>query len=320
MGYSRPVAEVISDPGTAPRTSALLEESRVILTFARAAGLDDKGNYRRYVELDRAQVVWFVTASRPLAFLPKLWRFPIVGSFPYLGWFEGHQARRFVAELAADGWDVSMRPVRAYSTGGWFADPIVSTMFKPGDDAIRYLAGVLLHELVHANVLLEDQAVFNESVASFIGDELADDYLTTRFGAGSPEVLAYRAELAEERARGGRLARAYVELDALYRSQASDAEKLAGKERITAALQAELGLSQRPNNAVLQAFKTYNAGHEAFTELLTACGRSWPRFLTVVKSTPTSAFHEPHQKDLDEVVRGLAPRCALAARSAARSS
>jgi predicted aminopeptidase len=303
------VGDVLADADTPERTRVLLEESREILRFARAAGLAVKDKYEKYVELDRPQVVWFVTASRPLEFKAKVWRFPVAGGFPYLGWFDEGEARRFVAKLKREGWDVSMRPVRAYSTGGWFSDPIISTMFTRGDDAFRELAAVLLHELVHATVLIKDQAVFNESVASFSGDGLAAGYLAGRFGAGSAELRAYQEELARDRARGERRARAYAELDALYRSGAGDDVKRAGQERITAALQRELGLSRRPNNADLQAFKTYNAGQEAFAELFAACGRSWPRFLAVVKKTPRSLFPEAQARDLDGVIRALAAGC-----------
>jgi predicted aminopeptidase len=206
-----------------------------------------------------------------------------------------------------------MRPVDAYSTGGWFRDPIVSTMFTTGDDAIRALAGILLHELVHATVLVKDQAVFNESVASFIGETLAADYLVARFGASSSEVVAYHAERARRRARGERMAAAYAELDALYRSGVSAEEKRRGKARITAALEGELGLTWCPNNADLQRYRTYHTGHEALAELLSACGRDWPRFLAVLKRTPRGLFPRPHWKQLDAVIRELRPRCAAGA-------
>jgi predicted aminopeptidase len=321
LGYSRPVDEVIADRATPARTAALLEESRAILAFARRHALDPRGNYRRYVELGREAVVWFVAASRPLAFEPKVWRFPIAGSFPYLGWFEERQARRFVARLARGGWDVTIRPVRAYSTGGWFRDPIVSTMLLTDDDAVAELANVLLHELVHANVLVKDQAVFNESVASFIGDELTDAYLGERFGAASRELGRYRAELARERARGRRLARAYAELDAVYRTDAGAADKRAAKDRVTAALQDELELTHRPNNASLLAFKTYNSGHDALVALFATCGRSWPRFLAAVRAAGGAAFREPHQEALDAVIQGLGATCRAGhARGAVSSS
>jgi predicted aminopeptidase len=188
-------------------------------------------------------------------------------------------------------------------------DPIVSTMLGPEDDAIAELAGVLLHELVHANVLVPDQAVFNESVASFVGDRLTDAYLVGRFGAAAPEVAAYRAERAVASARGDRMARAYQELDALYRSDASDADKRAGKQRVTAALEDELDLARRPNNADLTAYRTYHAGHDAFAALHAACGGSWPRFLAAVRAPPRGLFPERHAKQLDAVIRALTPRC-----------
>jgi predicted aminopeptidase len=316
LGYSRPVAQVLQDPRTDPRTAALLLESRAILTFAGQNGLPSHGNYRRFVELDRNQVVWFVTASRPLAFAAKIWRFPIAGSFPYLGWFELEAARRHRDELMADGWDVYMRPVRAYSTGGWFRDPILSTMLLPGDNAVSYLSEVLLHELVHANVLVRDQAVYNESVASFIGDGLAAAYLAERFGSTSKELARYCELLDEERRSGERMARAYAELDALYRSAATPAEKQAGKDRITEELQTELHLLRRPNNASLQGFKTYHAGHEALVALFASQG-SWPRFIAAVKGVPRRAFTRPHQTELDDVFRGLAPRGGAPAAEAA---
>lgn len=315
LGYSRPIPEVLRDPKTDERTAALLREAGAIVAFAGQNGLSSHGNYRRYVELDRGQVVWFLTASRPLAFAAKVWRFPIAGSFPYLGWFAGAQAVRHREELEADGWDVYVRPVRAYSTGGWFRDPIISTMLLPNDNAIRYLAEVLQHELVHANVLVKDQAVFNESVASFIGDGLAESYLIARFGEESRDVALYRASLEAERVSGERMAKAYGELDALYKSGVSNPEKLAGKERITAALQEELHLLHRPNNASLQGFKTYNSGHDALVALFASCGKSWPRFIAAVKGADRRLFTKPHQTELDDVIKGLAPRCAVATSS-----
>jgi predicted aminopeptidase len=85
---SRPIGDVIADPRTDERTRILLGEVDHILAFAAARGLEGKGNYRRYVELDRPAVVWFMTASAPLAFEAETWSFPIAGNFPYLGWFD----------------------------------------------------------------------------------------------------------------------------------------------------------------------------------------------------------------------------------------
>jgi predicted aminopeptidase len=306
---ARPIADVLADPDTDARTVALLQEVGAIVDFGERHGLRSRGNYTRYVDLGREAVVWFITASRPLAFEPKLWRFPIAGSFPYLGWFDQRAARRHRDQLRADGWDVYVRPVQAYSTGGWFRDPVLSTMLLDEERAVRYLANTLLHELVHANVLVNDQSTFNESVASFIGDELAGAYLRERYGAGSAEVAAYQLDLADDRAQGARLARAYAELDTLYRSSATDEVKRAGKATIMSKLRAELSLRSTPNNAMLQGFKTYNSGFPQLAELFEACGRSWPRLIAAVKGAEKADFAEEQMEDLSEVIPRLSRSC-----------
>src|SRR5207248_901175 len=95
------------------------------------------------------------------------------------------------ATLKAKGYDTNERPAAAYSTGGFFPDPVLSTMIGGGDDTLPYFANTILHESVHATILINDQAFFNESLASYIADVLTDEYIATRFGPGSPEELAW---------------------------------------------------------------------------------------------------------------------------------
>lgn len=305
-GAARPISEVIADPATSPRTRVLLGEVVHIRRYAEAHGLDTRSNYTHYVELEHGAVVWFLAASRPLAFEPKVWGFPIVGSFTYLGWFSQDEARRIGRLLESEGWEIFVRPVRAFSTGGWFHDPVLSSMLSADDDAFRYLANVLFHELTHANILINDQSTFNESVASFVGDTMADDYLVSRFGAGSDEVAAFRRELAEDRQRGERMVAAYRELGALYLSSASDGDKRARKQRVVDGLAAELRLSYRPTNAMLVGFKTYNAGMDEFAALYAACGRQWPRFLAAVGTLSPSSFAREQEEDIAPVIGALA--------------
>ncbi|WP_428264749.1 aminopeptidase [Haliangium sp.] len=304
-GNAEPIDDVLADPDADPRTRVLLQEVGHVLTFAAAQGMDTKGNYRRFVDLDRRAVVWFMAASEPLAFEAKVWNFPIVGSFPYLGWFSEHEARKIAARLRRDGWDVYIRPVAAYSTGGWFRDPVLSTMFSSRDDAFRTLANVLLHELTHANLLVADQATFNESVASFVGDTMAEQYLIERFGPDSQEVAAYRQELADQRRYGARLAATYQTLNQLYQSDASDADKRAQKQALLTAVDNELGMRYRPNNASLVGFKTYNAGLDELAQLYGTCERSWTRFFAAIEGLEASWFSQPQQEDIGPVVLRL---------------
>jgi predicted aminopeptidase len=313
-GKSRPLYEVLADSDASERTRVLLAEVPHILAFARQRGLPSKGSYTRYVDLGRRQVVWFMATSQELAFEPLVWNFPIVGSFTYLGWFGLNEARRIGRLLENEGWDVHIRPSRAYSTGGWFRDPILSTMLLDGDDAFRYLSNTLVHELTHSNLLVKDQSTFNESVATFVGDVMAEEYLIARFGADSAEVLAYRQELADHRAWAARMASAYRELAALYKSHAPVAKKRARKQAVLDALERELQLSYTPNNASLIGFATYNAGMDEFGRLLGHCGQSWPRFFAALRTLTPGSFATGQQDDIDPVIARLRARpCPAAA-------
>lgn len=305
LGDARPIDQVLADPAVDRRTKALLAEVPGMLDYAAERGLESQGNYTQYVELDQPSVVWFMAASKPLAFEPRVWSFPIVGSFTYVGWFDLREARTIRRILEGDGWDVHVRRVRAYSTGGWFRDPVLSSMLSDDDDAFSGLVHVLIHELVHANILLRDQSTFNESVAKFVGDTMAEEYLSARAGADSPLVVAFRQELAERKARGEGLARSYAALAALYDSDASDARKLAEKKRIFDEMEVELRLPYRINNASLLNFKTYNAGIAEFAQLYQACDRDWLRFFAAVRTLETDSFSKEQQDDIAPVISGL---------------
>lgn len=307
----RAIDDVVNDPDTDDRTRVLLEEVGHIRKFAVEQGFDTKGNYEHYVELDRPAVVWFLTASKELAFEPRLWTFPIVGSFPYTGWFDRDEAIEMYKRLERDGWDVYVRRVRAYSTGGWFNDPVLSTMLSYEDDAFRNLANVLFHELTHANILINNQSTYNESVASFVGDQMADEYLVARFGAESEEVSLFREENAEYRVRGAGLSAVYRELETLYASDKRDSVKRKEKRRILLETENKLLLQRTPNNASLSGFKTYNAGLDEFAELYEVCGRKWKRFFKAVRTLDEASFKEEQLEEIgpviDELVKSRCP-------------
>lgn len=307
MTSSRPIDEVIADPDTDDHTRAMLLEVAGIKAYGREVGLSLEGNYGRYIELDRSASVYFVAASRPLAFEPKVWCWPIVGCFPMLGWFDLEEAIAFRKSLMNDGWEVYLRGAGAFSTAGWFRDPIVSSMIAPGENAYGDLVNVVLHELMHVTVLIEDQAYFNESVAAYTADGMADAYLVRRFGEGSPEVVAYREDLARQKVYGERLWQVYKELDALYQSSATDTEKRARKKAIIDEVERELRLVRRPNNASLIGFKTYRSGFADFEKLRAACP-SWPRFLAALKRVRKQDFQKPLQEDFAQVLDPLIKR------------
>lgn len=306
IGNARNIDDVLDDSDTDPRTRILLSEVKPVLAFIRENGLSDKGNYRKFVPLKGRAAVWFMATSQELAFEPRVWNFPIVGSFTYLGWFDFFEAHDVKRRLEREGWDVHVRPAHAYSTGGWFKDPVLSTMLSRRDSAFRDLVNVLLHETIHANILIRDQSTFNESIASFMGDVMTEQYLAERFGPESEELVLFRSESKDSHARGQEMAKAYNTLQKLYKSKRPDKEKRAEKRRILDALERDVGLRYRPNNASLIGFKTYNAGLDELAGLFAACDRDWHRFVAQIRTLKTESFGESQAEDIGPTIAKLA--------------
>jgi predicted aminopeptidase len=306
---ARPIPEAISDPKTPPLTRRLLSDIEDVRRFAWRNGLKVSGNYEKYVELDREYPVWFVNASHPLAFRAKVFSFPIVGSFPGLAWFDKKDAEQFRDSLIAEGLDVNMRGVSAFSTGGWFDDPIVWSMLSDSPGALASLVNTVLHESLHATVLVKDQQYYNESLASFVGDTMAGQYLQARSGEVMPEELrAYLQGRHFGQLRAQQLNLVYQRLDAVYKSALPDAEKYKQKQQIIDELVKEMRLMQRPNNATLIGFKLYQVGRDDFSELYKACGNNWRRFLTAAASLKSEDFGQPQRAEFGPVVDALTAR------------
>ena len=308
LGKARPIDEVVRDPDTPVRTAALLAEIPAIKQYGRSYGLTIKHNYTTYTALDRPAAVWFAGGADPLAFKPRKWCFPIVGCFAGLGWFDEDDAVKFKLQLEAEGYDAIVRPAAAYSTGGWFTDPVLSTMLGGGDDALPGLANVILHESVHATVLVPDEPFFNESFASYIADTLTNHWIADRFGPGSPEDLAWTLGEAVHLARTARLLAAYEQLKTLYASNEPRADKLAHKAEIIDALVADLQLRKRPNNASLTETRVYNGGAAPIREAHRACG-DLRKLVRAGKTLTRQDFGKTLQEDLSSLVPILAARC-----------
>lgn len=309
LHVARPLSAVKEDPTVPPRIRALLSKVPAIKRYGQLNGLTPTGNYERYADLHRPAAVWVVQGCKSLSFEPKRWAFPIVGTVPYLGFFNPEAARSFAADLAKEerDLDVTVRTASAYSTLGWFKDPVLSTMIPEGPGAFGELANVILHESVHATIYVKNQSAFDESLASFVADELTWLLVVGRSGLQSEEAKA----MIEGDERGARFVKemhlAYEALDAIYRSARSDAEKRALKEARLAELQQTLGLRRRFNNADLAGSRTYDTGRPAFERLRRACG-GLPKFLAAVRSLEEKDFQAPQQSDFDLVIDRLTER------------
>jgi predicted aminopeptidase len=186
----RPIAEVLAQPDLDPATRAKLELVEPALAYARdQLGLHVGGSYTSLATVDADQVVHVVTAAPRTRLQPLTWWFPIVGRVPYRGYFDEQDARDFAAELERAGDDTMVRPAVAFSTLGWFDDPILSTMLRDDESG---LVETLIHELTHATRYVPGQVAFNESFAMFVGLNGAERFFTARGDVDTAARVAAR--------------------------------------------------------------------------------------------------------------------------------
>ena len=172
------VQSILKDPSTPLDLSSNLQLAGQILTFANSKlSLPSNGSYADYVELDGDALVWNVVATDEFSLQAKKWCFLFAGCVPYRGFFKQHKAKHSANRLRDKGMDVLVSPVAAYSSLGWFKDPLLSSMFSGADTR---LAAYLFHELAHQRLYLKDDGQFNESYASFVEQAGVKAWLESR--------------------------------------------------------------------------------------------------------------------------------------------
>lgn len=304
LGYLHkavPLESLLTPPegssGPDPEDRTFVERILDIRRFAiEELGLQESANYTRYVAIDRDYLASVVSAAAQDSFTRHEWWFPVVGAVPYKGFFNPKDARREGEKLKKRGLDVWIRQVDAFSTLGWFSDPLYSYM---RDYPVYRLADLIIHETLHATVYLKGRSQFNEALAEFVGSEGSRLYIEKTFGLDSAE---YR-EMADSQADGA----AYValmqeliaELDALYARDTDREEKLHQKRLIIQAAQSRFdtnyetlfqsdnyrGFSRLPvNNAYLELFRLYYSGGDYLKDLYDRSGHDLPRFIALAKT------------------------------------
>jgi predicted aminopeptidase len=306
---ARPLPLVLRDERVPGQVRQVLARVPAIKAYGQSQGLEPTRNYERYSQLHRSAAVWVVQGCAPLAFEAWTWSFPVVGSVPYLGFFDEARARRYAQSLAEEqGLDVTVRTASAYSTLGWFNDPVLSTMVADGPHALGELANTVLHESVHATVYINGQSTFDESLASFVADRLTLRWLVKTLGPGAPQTRSWLERRVRSERTLARLQQGYQQLSELYASGLGEEEKRERKAQTLSALSEELGLTVPLNNADLSGYRTYGGGRAAFQQLLQACGGDMRAFLGAVGTLRESDFSSPQQENFDEVIERLAAR------------
>jgi len=306
-----PVAEVIVDPARDPALRRHLAHAEEARAFASARlGLPDNESYRLYADLGRPYVVWNVFATGEFSVAALNHCFPIAGCVAYRGHYRLGRARGAAALLRQQGLDTYVGPVEAYSTLGWFADPILAGMLRHGDDA---LAALIFHELAHQKLYVPGDTAFNESFASFVEREGLRQWHVSR---GLPPPDEHRALQDEQftrlvldtRERLRRLYASALPVDEMRRRKAAEFEALRrryrtlrdhdwqGERRYDAWIEGPL------NNAKLLPFGLYDGWLPAFAEIFRQAGEDWPRFYseTTRLARLPAAARERHLAALQE--------------------
>jgi predicted aminopeptidase len=294
---ARPIPEILAENQLDPRKKARLSFVAAVREFGQQTmGLSVDDQYTCFYDAGGRPVSWNLSASLPDRLEAHIWNFPIVGAVPYKGFFDLERAQRERNQLESNGYDVWLSPVSAYSTLGFFADPVLSTMLNYSDDG---LATLLLHELTHSTVYAPSQTDFNESLATFVGKEGSLIFLTELFGDSSRQILEARQRRLDAKAFHGFVRKLVTDLDSLYNSGMSreqiliervsvmdraKADYLSVRETLLLSPGAYDGfLDWRVNNARFLSFKRYH-DLDDFKALFSACEGDMRHFVRLSQS------------------------------------
>lgn len=305
LNKRRPLAEVLSDPATTPQTRRQLELVRRLRDFASLElGLPDNRSYRTYADLERPFVVWNVFATPELSLEPKQWCFVFAGCVSYRGYFAQDKAEKFAAGLKQAGHDIYVGGVPAYSTLGWFNDPLLNTFIHRSE---ADLAGLLFHELAHQVVYVGGDTAFNESFATVV--ELEGVQRWFEHHGTAPQAEAYRQKIRRREQFTALVLKHKARLAEIYASKPGDAEKRAGKRKIFGELRNDYAALKRGwgnhidydkwfeqdlNNAHLAAIGMYSQHVAALQKLLAQQNNDLAVFYASVRVMANLPENERH--------------------------
>ena len=316
-----PLEELAESETASDEDRRFVERVEDIRRFAMEnLGLAQSKNYTRYVKLDRDYLAAVVSACAKDSFTRYEWWFPVVGKVPYKGFFNAEDARKERVKLEKKDLDVWIRGVDAFSTLGWFRDPLYSYMKKYPD---RDLAELIIHELLHATVFLKNHSQFDEELAQFVGSEGARLYME-KISKSAGDKDADSDTAADAGAIAAADSAAYLafirsliaELDEVYKSDIPREEKLLRKEEIIARAKVRLEthydtlfktesyhfFSKLPvNNAYLELYRLYYEEDHYFKDLYEKSGRDLPKFIAAAKTLRTNKQDDP-KADLEKAL------------------
>lgn len=294
LASTRPIQELVNDPATDSALRIKLEQTKLIRDFAsRELALPDNDSYRHYVDLGRPFVVWNVSAASEFSLRPEQWCMPIVGCVSYRGFYDRQAAEQLATEMRQQGFDTYVSGVPAYSTLGYFSDPVLNTFLRFGDGEV---ARLIFHELAHQRVYVAGDTAFNESFAVTVELEGVRRWLTRN---GKPEAATYAAHRQRERQFADLVAIYRDKLGEVYAAKLSVEAKRQAKAKVIADLRSAYGELKATwngysgydkwfevdlNNAKIAALAVYTQLVPAFQALLEAEDHNLSRFYARVEA------------------------------------
>lgn len=279
MAKREPIDRVLERGDLDPQQAAKLALIPEIKAFGETLGLSPSRNYDT-ISARWRRSIYNLSACGPLSLEPVGWWFPVVGEVPYLGFFREQDLARWESRYRERGYDVHARDVAAYSTLGWFRDPVLPAML----DWEEYrLAEVVLHELTHATLWVPGSVSFNETLANVVGEEAATRWMLQRYGAESAQVRSMWSARHDHACWRALLEGLYQDLDILYKNvNVSESAKLEVKAETFNSIEQRVlsaGFHQPEpyarearegewSNARVAQYRTYNHSREAFDLML----------------------------------------------------
>jgi predicted aminopeptidase len=306
LARARPIDALVRDSTVDPATRRKLELVLAARAFAGdSVKLNAKRGFTTYSHIDHDTLVVVLSAAYRDRLRYKTWWFPIVGSVPYKGFFDVHDAKRAAAELSRDGFDAYLRPASAFSTLGYLEDPVLSTTLD--EDSVE-LVNTVIHELTHNTFYASGQAVFNESFANFVGTHGAEWFYTAQHD--SARVVKAREDWALQKTLGRFWSAVYNSVDSAFKAHpTSKAERLAAREVVFAAAREKFAREIAPqlpgydpnkpvklhlDNAALMSRRMYRTGLDDFDAIYEREGERLPaavaRIIALARAEPKDPY------------------------------
>jgi predicted aminopeptidase len=302
----QPISAIVSDPNS---PQPLRESLTLILQLREFADnelqLPVNSHYLTYVDLQRPFVLWNVFATPEFSLTPKTWCYPVAGCAAYRGYFDEKNAQQYARELDEQGYDVYVGGVTAYSTLGWFDDPVLSTFVRYSQ---AQTAALIFHELAHQKLYVKDDTAFNESFATFVEQEGLRRW---QLASGSERIYSdYQRQHRRRRQFVQLIMHCRQQLELLYQSDLEPSEKRVRKTTIFSELRNEFNqlkthqtelsaydvwMNQSLNNAKISSVVAYHDFLPAFRKMLTQYAGELNQFYDACRQLTQKDKAERHQ-------------------------